>query len=54
MGKNSSGSACRQAPRDIQPRERTPDVTGGTGHRLPACGSDTKRSHAPPYHRGHG
>ena len=31
MGKNSSGSACRQAPRDIQLRERAPVVTGSTG-----------------------
>jgi hypothetical protein len=35
MGKNSSGSACRQAPRDIQLSERDPDITGSTASRLP-------------------
>jgi len=35
MGKNNSGSACRHVPRDIQLRERDPDITGSTASRLP-------------------
>jgi hypothetical protein len=51
MGKNSSGSACRQAPRDIQLRERAPDATGGTASRLSARAGG-QGSRAPPHGLG--
>jgi len=50
MGKNSSGSARWQAPRDIQLTERAPDVTGSTVSRPPGRASASREESRAPVH----